>query len=76
LGPPIVESLLASHVLVYSTYKSIQVHNRKYEKGDLTLELEGELRELSLIATDRGVFIQILHGMIMGLMSDKRGCVT
>ncbi len=43
---------------------------------ELELELEGELRELCLTATDWGVFIRIVHGMIMGLMSDKRGCVT
>ena len=42
----------------------------------LELELEGELRELCLTATDWGVFIRIVHGMIMGLMSDKRECVT
>jgi hypothetical protein len=34
------------------------------KKGDLSLELEleGELRELYLIATDRGVFLRIGQG--------------
>jgi hypothetical protein len=48
------------------------------KKGDLTLELEleGELRELLLLLQIGEYFYGLDTGMIMGMMSDKRGCVN